>query len=188
MHLILGSQSPRREMILRAMGYGVTIMASHIDENSIRADDPAQLALLLARAKADALLPKITEPAILVTADLIVVWNGQIREKPASPDEARQFLRECSQAECICIAGVVVTNTATKKRAEGTDQASVWFHPIPEPLIEELVASGDVYGWGGGFQAFDPRIKPYIAKTTGEPETIIGLPKTLTQRLIAEIS
>src|SRR3989344_9516090 len=99
MRIILGSKSPRRATILKEMGYEFEIMPSHIDERAITSDDPAQLALLLARAKADALLPKITPPAILITADLIVVWNGQIREKPTTPDEARRFLAECSQAE-----------------------------------------------------------------------------------------
>ena len=187
MHLILGSQSPRRKKILEAMGYEVEVKPSHIDESAIRSEDPTQLALLLARAKSDALLPTLTSPAVLVTADLIVVWNGQIREKPTSPDEARQFLRECSQAECICIAGVTVTDLATKNRREGTDRASIWFDPIPDELIDELIASGDVYGWGGGFEASDPRMRPYVTRTTGEMETIMGLPKTLTKKLLLEI-
>lgn len=186
MHIILGSQSPRRKKILEEMGYEVDVMPSHIDENAIRHDDPSKLALMLAHAKADALIAKITPPAILVTAYLIVEINDQIREKPLDVDEARQFLRECSQAECICIAGVVVTDCASKKRFEGTDRASVWFDPLPEALIGELIASGDVYGWGGGFQAFDPRMKSYISRFVGEPETIMGLPKTLTARLLSD--
>lgn len=187
MRIILGSQSPRRKKILEAMGYGVEVMPSHIDESAIRSEDPTQLALLLARAKSDALLPTLTSPAVLVTADLIVVWNGQIREKPTSPEEARQFLKECSQAECICIAGVTVTDCASEQRLEGTDRASVWFDPIPDAIIDELIASGDVYGWGGGFEASDLRMQPYVTRTSGEMETIMGLPKTLTMRLVERL-
>ncbi len=88
------------------MGYEVEVLASNFDEDSIRCDDPSDLALMLANAKADTLLPEITVPAILVTADLIVVWKGQIKEKALDATQARQFLRECSQANAWCHRGM----------------------------------------------------------------------------------
>lgn len=185
--LILGSQSPRRARILKEMGYKPEIMPADIDERAIRSDNPDRLVALLARAKADAILPHITSPAILITADLVVIWNGQIREKPTTPEEARQFLKECSQAKNVCIAGVSVVNCQTKVRREGIDRASVWLNPIPESLIEELVASGDTYGWGGGFEISDLRMRPFVSCIEGETETIMGLPKTLTEKLIREV-
>ncbi len=186
MRIILGSQSPRRATILKELGYEFEVMPADIDELAIRSEDPAELALLLARAKVDVLLPKITPPAMLITSDLIVVWNGHIREKPTSPEEARRFLIECSQAECVCIAGVSVINCATGIRREGTDRASVWLNPIPASLIEELVASGDPYGWGGGFEISDPRIVPYLARMEGDRTTVMGLPGALVKQFLED--
>ena len=39
---------------------------------------------MIANAKADALLSKVTEPSILITSDQVIVCNGVIREKPES--------------------------------------------------------------------------------------------------------
>src|SRR5262245_54982209 len=91
MPIILGSQSQGRRPLLSAMGYAFAVMPAHIDERAIRADDPGVLTLALAHAKADALLPQIREPALLITSDQVVVWQGTIREKPAHAEEARAF-------------------------------------------------------------------------------------------------
>jgi septum formation protein len=73
MHIILGSQSHGRRELLSAMGYAFAVMPAHIDERTIRAEDPGALTLALAHAKADALLPHIHEPALLITSDQVVV-------------------------------------------------------------------------------------------------------------------
>jgi predicted house-cleaning NTP pyrophosphatase (Maf/HAM1 superfamily) len=56
-------------------------MHSDIDEKKIRHKDPRKLALAIAYAKADSLLPQITEPAVLITTDQAVVCNNKIIEK-----------------------------------------------------------------------------------------------------------
>jgi septum formation protein len=92
MHIILGSQSQGRRELLAAMGYAFAVMPAHIDERAIRSEDSGALTLALAHAKADALLPQIHEPALLITADQVVVWQGTIREKP---QHAEKPARSC---------------------------------------------------------------------------------------------
>jgi septum formation protein len=73
MHIILGSQSQGRRELLSAMGYAFAVMPANIDARVIRSEDPGVLTLALAHAKADALLPQIHEPALLITSDQVVV-------------------------------------------------------------------------------------------------------------------
>ncbi|NQS90060.1 Maf family protein, partial [Patescibacteria group bacterium] len=89
MKIILGSQSKGRKKMLEEMGVEFEIMPADIDEKAIRLKDPKELVLVIARAKADALKPRISEPAILITSDQVVVWQGKIREKPENGKEAR---------------------------------------------------------------------------------------------------
>ena len=49
-----------------------------------RDPNPKQLTLKIARAKAEALLEKVKQPAILITSDQVIVCAGEIREKPES--------------------------------------------------------------------------------------------------------
>lgn len=185
--IILGSQSKWRKDVLERMGYEFEVMAADIDEKAIRFDDPNQLALALANAKTDALLPKIQGEAILITSDQVDVCNGEIREKPADAEQAREFLLSYNKYPVETITAVVATNTANQKRREGIDIAKVYFHPLSDDKISELIASGCVFSCAGGFCIDDPAFKNCVKRVEGEVDSVIGLPPKLTEKLINEV-
>ncbi len=187
MKIILGSQSKSRRGVLEKMGLRFEVMVPDVDEKSIRHEDPEKLTLALANAKADALLGKIKEPAILITSDQVVVCGGKIREKPENEDEAREFLRDYAEHPAETIAAVVAVNTETGERREGLDRAAVKFGRIPESVIEKLIAAGEVFSQAGGFCVEDPAFSDYIERTEGDVDSIMGMPKALTERLIKEV-
>lgn len=184
MKIILGSQSRGRKAVLEKMGYDFEVMPADIDEKAIRFEDPAVLTLALANAKADALLPKIKEPAILITSDQVVVCNGKILEKPNDEKEAQENLEMYALHPAETVASVVVVNTSSGKRAGGTDIAKIWFFPIPEKVINEYIATKDPFLHAGSFDHEHPLLAPYVKSIEGEPESITGLPKKLTEELI----
>ena len=166
------------------MGYTFTVMAADIDERAIRFEDPGALTLALARAKADALLPQIHEPALLITSDQVVVWQGTIREKPQHAEEARAFLRGYAEGPAETVTAVVVTHTATGLRQQGVDRAMVWFHRIPEEVIDQVIARGEIFAHAGGFSITDPLLSASIERVDGTAESVIGLPTDLTRQLL----
>jgi septum formation protein len=173
--------------VLEKWGYEFEVMSADIDEKAIRFDDPKKLTLALAHAKTDALLEKIKEPAILITSDQVVVCDGQILEKPADEKEARQFLQKYALYPAKTLTAVVVTNTKSGEMKDGVDIAQVWFYQIPEEVIVELIKEGDMFSRAGGFSIEEPLLEKYIKKIEGERESIIGLPKALTLKLISEV-
>lgn len=187
MKIILGTQSVQRKHILEKMGYTFETMSPGIDEKAIRFEDPKQLTLALANTKADALLPRIHEPAILITADLVCVHNGTILEKPENEAEARQFLRGYATAPVKTVGAVVVVNTETKKRCAGIDTAEIRFRPIPETVIDALIVEGNVFSWAGGFAVEDPLLRDYVEHIDGDPDSVMGLPKNLISEFIVEV-
>jgi len=52
-----------------------------------------KMVLAIAKAKAEALKARIHEPKVLVTADTVVLWQDEVREKPKDKQEAIAFLR-----------------------------------------------------------------------------------------------
>lgn len=168
------------------MGYEFTTLSSDIDEKAIRDADPKKLVLLLANAKTDALLVRIIKPTLLITSDQVVIWNGQVREKPESPEQAKEYLKSISQYPSQTVTSVVVTNTKTGKRLEGVDAAKIYFRPIPDEVIDKLVRNGTIFDYAGGFSTNDPLLFPYVDRIEGEVESVLGLPKTLTQNLLEE--
>jgi len=186
MKIILGSQSESRRELLREMGYEFEVMPSNIDEKAIRHDNPKELVLALANAKTDALIPKISEPVLLITADQVVVWKDEIREKPENEKEAKRFLQTYHEVPAEIVNATVVTNTGTGKRVFGIDSSTVQFAKIQEKVIDELIKKGRIFSRAGGFEIRDSLLEPYVEKVEGTIDSIMGLPKTLTERLIKE--
>lgn len=187
MKIILGSASPRRHKIMKDWGYDFEVMIPEIDEKLIRADDPWSLPMLIARSKSEYLRQKISNPAILITCDTIVIHDGKVYEKPKDNEEARGFLQAYGNKPAEVVSGVVVINTANNKVAEGLDSAKVYLQKIPHSLIEEMIRLGKVFEWSGAFHPGDPAIKPYIAYIEGETDAVMGLPKFLTKKLIKDV-
>lgn len=172
---------------MKRMGCRFETMAADIDEKAIRDHDPEKLTLLLAHAKADALLPNILSDSILITSDQVVVCGGVILEKPENDDEARKHLKGYATSPAETVTAVVVTNTATSRRAEGVDIAKVVFRSIPSFVMEALIQSGSILQNAGAFSIEDPLLEDYILRIEGEPESVMGLPKEMTKRLVGEV-
>ncbi|KAJ0085981.1 hypothetical protein Patl1_09147 [Pistacia atlantica] len=97
---------------------------------------------------------------LLLLNDLeVVVYEGVIREKPSSKEEARQFIKGYSGGQCATVGSVLVTNVKTGFRKGESDRVEINFHEIPDETIEKLV---------------------------GTMDSVMGLPKALTEKLIKE--
>jgi septum formation protein len=128
--IILGSSSKYRAQVLRQHGWTFDIMKPEIDEQLAGGDrvgDPSAVALRIAKAKCEALKKQVTEPAILICADQVVSWKGQIREKPKDEKvnlvnidrkQAKEFLNSYAIAPAMTHSSLVVHNTANGKSAQ----------------------------------------------------------------------
>ena len=189
MKIILGSQSENRKQVLTEAGYKFEVMISDIDEKAIRHENLYELPLRLAKAKAEALLPKIKEPAFLITADQVIVWNGELREKPRDFAEARHYLETFSGSEfpAECVNGIMVTNTQTGKSRIEREVSKIFFSKIPQEVIEEFLEQGIMYKYAGGFTPQSPLIMPYL-RIEGTFESVLGLPMDIVARCMKELT
>lgn len=96
--LILASASPARTKLLSDAGIAHTVLVSDVDEDAVTAKygvtDPHDTALLLARAKAEAVaaLPE-AEGALVLGCDSVFEFEGQAHGKPYTPEVARERIR-----------------------------------------------------------------------------------------------
>lgn len=186
MKIILGSESRGRREIMERAGYVFDVIPAHIDEKAIRFSHPSALTLALALAKRDALLPRIGEPALLITSDQVVVYDGAIREKPVDVEEAERYLRTAHLLPSETVTAVAVTNTATGRSVAAVDTAKAYFRKIPEVVIAEYIRTGDAFTQSGGFDCEHPLIAPYVARLEGERESMVGLPIRLVRLLLED--
>ncbi|XP_022981331.1 maf-like protein DDB_G0281937 [Cucurbita maxima] len=191
--IILGSSSEARRKVLSEMGYEFTIMSADIDEKAIRKEKPEELVVALAEAKAEAILGRLSiddfkdaEPTLLITSDQVVIYEGVVREKPASKEEARQFMKDYSGGHAATLGSVLVTNLKTGFRKGEWDRVEIYFHEIPDEVIDKLIEEGDVLYVAGGLLIENPLISPYVKEVVGTTDSVMGLPKALTEKLLKE--
>ncbi|XP_049391824.1 uncharacterized protein LOC125856347 isoform X3 [Solanum stenotomum] len=193
--LILGSSSTARKKILGDMGYEFTTMSADIDEKAIRKEKPEDLVMALAEAKAEVIIPRVSigesegdaEPTLLITCDQVVVYEGAVREKPSSEAEARQFMKDYANGHAATVSSVLVTNLATGTRRGEWDKVEIYFHDLPDEVIDKLIEEGTVLYAAGGLIIEHPLVLPYIKEVVGSTDSVMGLPKGLTERLIKEV-
>ncbi|XP_075091351.1 uncharacterized protein LOC107766389 isoform X4 [Nicotiana tabacum] len=198
-----------RRKILADMGYDFTVMTADIDEKSIRKENAEELVVALAEAKADAIMSRLetteqleenTHPTLLITADTIffgyilptsigievAVYQGIIREKPSSKDEARQFIKSYSGGQATVVGSVVVTNLTKGIRKGAWERSEVYFHEIPDEVIDSLIEEGIILNVAGGLMLEHPLTLPFVDTVIGTADHVMGLPRSLTEKLIQE--
>jgi septum formation protein len=108
--IILGSKSPRRQELVKHLGYPVEIQVQDIDEHypdTLKKQDiPEYLAIL----KAEPLKSNLKEDEVLLTSDTIVLLRGEVLGKPVDADDAIRMLKKLSGNTHEVISGVALTS------------------------------------------------------------------------------
>lgn len=190
--IILGSSSSSRKAVLDAAGWTYRQISPDIDEKAIRSENPLEMPLLIARAKADAILALLTaedcqEDVMIITADQIVLFEDTVREKPENRQEAVRFLSSYSQKPVSTISAVVATHFRSKQQAGNVDVSKVHWNVISPEVVDKVVTKGEIFSSAGGFKIEDEDLFPLVEKIEGTVDSVFGMPIKLTESLIAQV-
>ncbi|XP_039832528.1 7-methyl-GTP pyrophosphatase-like isoform X2 [Panicum virgatum] len=167
-------------------------MSADIDEKAIRKDKPEELVKALAEAKAEAIKLKVhddcgsDQTTLLITSDQVMVSKGVIRERPQSVEEAREFIKGYSDDRAFAVNFVLVTNLSTGATKGGWDIPEIKFQNIPDEFIDRVVNQGEMTCVAGGLKLTHPSVLPFIKELVGTADSVRGLPRELTEKLIRE--
>lgn len=137
--IILASNSPRRKDLLSGIDleYDIVILPN-IDE-SYPIDTPKEdVALYIAKKKAQAYTSLLIENELVITADTVVVIGEKILGKPIDEEDAKQMLRELSGKSHQVITGVCLTSKEKQKYFSVV--SDVRFSNLDESEIEYYVS------------------------------------------------
>jgi septum formation protein len=189
--IVLGSSSVWRKKVLADAGVRFVAMAPDIDEKAIRSTNAAVLTAMIAAAKADAIVPYLSKYVLLITADQVAVFRGEIREKPRGAIEARRWLGEYGEGDPVStVTAVAVTDLRTMQRRSLVDTAVIRFDRVPPEAIDAVLARGTVLGSCGAFAIDDPALAPFVGDVCGDGgeaevrSSIDGLPLQKTLSLL----
>ena len=138
MKLLLASKSPRRQQLLAELGYPIETISIDVDEHVSPTLPASEVAEYLACRKSAACpLDILTDDAVLVTADTVVVLDGKVLGKPASPEEARTMLHHLSGQKHQVYTGVCLRTL--QRQLSFTEETIVHFMPLSDQEIEYYI-------------------------------------------------
>jgi MAF protein len=185
MKLILGSSSPFRRKVFENAGIAFEVVKPDIDEKKIRAADHFLTPVILSYAKAQAVAAKVSEPAIIIACDQVIVCDGQIIEKPESPDEVRTWYKLYPKHPVQYVNGFTVYNTQTKQSLTAQEVAISTFKEIPDDFTEEQIKKGIIFNCAGGIG--DETEDAYATIVQGSKESLIGLPVAFVMDMVERV-
>lgn len=181
--IILASKSPRRKMLLEALGFPFKVKIHEVDESFSLELKGGEIPEYLARKKAEAFDQEIDGNEIVITADTVVWVNGHALNKPESHEEAKAMLEELSGAIHSVFTGVCLK---TKSKTHSFfEETKVLFNALTEEEIEHYLAHYRPFDKAGayGIQEFIGLIG--IQKIEGDFYNVVGFP---VQRFWKELS
>ncbi|MBP6912911.1 MAG: Maf family protein [Candidatus Pacebacteria bacterium] len=185
MKLILGSSSVFRQKVLRERGINFDIIEPNIDEKKVRTLHNEDTPIVLSYAKSQAVIKKITEPAIIITCDQVIVCNGEILEKPEHIDEIRRWYTMYAQHPVHYINGITVYNTENQASLTAQEISIANFKEIPDSFINEQFSKGDILKCCGAIS--DETHDTYGTLIQGSKESVIGIPVDFIMDMIKKI-
>ena len=116
--LILASQSPRRKELLEGLGIPFCVRVIEGIDESFPEDLPIEdipVYIPISKQKASVYAKCIAEDEVVLTADTVVVCQGQVLGKPKDEDDARRMLNLLSGITHEVITGVTVKTREEEK-------------------------------------------------------------------------
>ncbi len=183
--VVLASASPARLAVLRAAGLDPEVIVSGVDESAYAADTPAELAGLLAQAKAESVASTL-DAGLVIGCDSLLDLDGRALGKPASAAQAAQRWREMSGRTGTLVTGHCVINAATGQRACAVAATLVRFGTPSEAEIAAYIASGEPLAVAGAF-TLDGRGGWFVEGIDGDHGTVLGVSLPVLRRLLGSL-
>ena len=179
--LLLASRSPRRRQLIRSLNIPVHCVESCYKERLARniPKKPASLALHHAQQKTlGAIIPKAKNKEFLVLgADTIVVYRGQVLGKPASKKKAMQMLQLLAGRTHQVLTALALWNPHTGRKTTGLARTQVTFKKLDNTAILRYLETVHTLDKAGGYAIQEgPRI---VKNIRGSRSNVIGLPMEL---------
>ncbi|MFD2968141.1 Maf family protein [Sphingobacterium bambusae] len=180
--VVLGSQSPRRKELLANLGVDFQVLVKDTSEDFNPLDSPMEIVRSIALKKLQAFdLPEFQD-SLVITADTVVVHQGQILGKPKDQAEAIRTIRALQANQHEVLTAVAIAYQG--KTYTFVETTAVSFYPMTAAEVAYYVEQYLPLDKAGsyGIQEWIGLIG--IESIEGSYENVVGLP---TARLYQEL-
>lgn len=180
--LLLASQSPRRQELLRQIGVRFAVLSVNVPEVPEAGEAPGEYVQRLALAKAAAGSDRHPQLPVL-GADTVVVHRDRILEKPRDREHAVAMLMSLGGDTHRVLTGVALCVRGAQRVQVVTTE--VQFREISRAEAERYWQTGEPADKAGGY-GIQGLGAVFVAHLAGSYSNVVGLPLTETQALLAQ--
>jgi septum formation protein len=188
MRLILASQSPRREDLLRSAGFDFEVHPSGVEEGDPQSGEtPEEFARRAARAKALHVAASSPPGSLVLGADTVVTIDGLILGKPLGRYDATRMLRLLSGRTHRVITGLCLVRAPDTIEALKEEITFVTFSELSDDEIRDYVASQEPFDKAGGY-AVQGLASRFVTHISGCYSNVVGLPLSLLNDILKSLT
>lgn len=183
--IILASKSPRRQELLSAMNLDFKVVLKDVDESYPEELLPAEIAVYIAEKKAKA-FDEDSQGSIIITADTIVAYNGEILGKPEDAHHATEMLTKLSGTNHQVYTGVsLICNGEMRSFYDTTE---VFFNDLSPEQISYYIKNYKPMDKAGAYGIQDWIGMVAVKKIIGSYTNVMGLPTEKLYKVLADQS
>ncbi len=183
--IILLSSSPRRIQLLKAIDIEFSAEENHTCDEKFDSDmDKSKVPEFLARQKSYSYNRGLKEKELLITADTMVLCEGEILGKPSTKKDAHEILGKLSGKKHTVYTGVCLRDN--KREKTFTSSTDVFFKELSEKEISYYVNNYNPFDKAGAYGAQDWIGLIAISRIEGSYFNVMGLPVEMLYRELNE--
>lgn len=175
--LILASKSPRRQQLLRDLGFDFEVRTMDVNEDHDLSLNGEEIAAHLAEKKALAFESDLADDEIVLTSDTVVWCNGESLAKAENETHAREMLQKLSGTSHDVITGVCLLSK--KHKEVFTDTTKVYIRKLTDEEIDYYISHYRPFDKAGAYGIQEWIGMWAIEKIEGSFFTVMGLPTHL---------
>ncbi len=137
--IILGSQSPRRHQLMKDAGFKFKVVVPSINEDFDPSMNIEIVPEFLSKKKAKRIgeLADVDDQTFVVTADTVVLLNGELLGKPKSLEEAKRMLHQLSGNKHTVVSGITILKGS--QEFSFSESTHVFFNKLSDQEISFFV-------------------------------------------------
>lgn len=174
---ILASASPRRKEILEQVGVAFTVSVSRKKEETIR-KAPEKVVMELSAQKAEDVAESAGVNTIVIGADTVVSYKGQILGKPKDEKEAESMLLKLQGTVHQVYTGVTIVikgENGERRTLRFYEETKVFLRSMTVEQIRSYITTGEPMDKAGSY-GIQGRFAVYVKRIEGDYYNVVGLP------------
>ncbi|MCE7055565.1 Maf family nucleotide pyrophosphatase [Algoriphagus sp. AGSA1] len=172
--IILASNSPRRQELLKGLEIAFEVRVNAVDETIPKDLQAEYVAAYLSKLKSESFADELKDDEILITSDTVVLENGHVLGKPKTEQEAFDMLKSLSGATHSVMTAVTLRDK--KKQITLEDETIVTFRFLEEEEIWHYIHEYKPMDKAGAYGVQEWIGFMGVEKIEGSYYTVMGFP------------